>query len=294
MSTGATLTNGGKLIVMTRTFNLSPRDPISTHCVGINNGTPSVASTDLDKPIPIGNGTVNYACNGTLTGSSGGSNSTNNTTIFKPGGGVTDNTAQNLLTNTSSATKTWVRTTLDANFTGSLFSGFWLYIKDSATLAKFLTSGTAVEARWRSDATNYYAKTWAASNLSVGWNWLDSVTAINALTATGTPGTLDEFAIIITTNNATDSFVAGDVVIDLIRSWASTDLVKAVTSVTLDETLLEASVRTEYTTAEAVGFSLTGSGLKNAAGTLAFEVTSGSQGKGTADEFIYIDRLRHA
>ena len=43
-----------------------------------------------------------------FTGSSGGDNSTDNTSVFKEGGGNTDVTAQNLIANDTNADKIWV------------------------------------------------------------------------------------------------------------------------------------------------------------------------------------------
>lgn len=293
--TGATINVGGKKIVMDRTYNSSPtRTPPSITKIGINNGTLATSDTALDNPIPIQNGTINFRCNAVFTGSGGGDNSTNNTTTYKTDGVSTDVTAQNLIANATSTTKTWVRSTLDSNFTATYYPGFWLYIKDATTLAKFKTSGTCLEARWRSDSTNYYAKTWTVADLATGWNWLYSATVINALTTTGTPGTLDEFAIIITTNNSTDTFVAGDVIIDVVRTWQATDLQQAIATLAIDETTLEATLRTNITTIQAVGFAIDSTSLENDAGTQFSEAVFSERGKGLTDEVVFITKHKHA
>lgn len=301
MATGYVKTTDGKKSMLYRAYtengSLSSTQylPPTQFKVGINNGTPSISSTDIDNAIPILNGTVNDDCNTTFTGSNGGTTTTNNTTVYKEGGGVTDNTAQNLLTTGSNVTKTWTKTTLDNNFTATRYAGFWLYIKDSTALAKFLTSGTALEVRFRSDASNYYAKTWTAADLAVGWNWLPTG-IINTLTATGTPGTLDEFMIQITTNNAADAFVAGDVVLDLVRTWQFSDTVQDFVAgyPALDYTKMEATMRCYLPTTVANGFDISGVGIVNEDTTrlLMSEATTTSESKSALDEFVYIFKER--
>ena len=127
--------------------------------------------------------------------------------------------------------------------TGNQPIGVWLYIKDATALAKFKTSGTAFELRVGSDTSNYYSKTMTAANLAVGWNWIQSgTTNLEDLTETGTvSGDLDTYVVVITTNNATDEFAAGDVIIDLLRQWQTSDLTKAYISgyPSIDETNFE-------------------------------------------------------
>lgn len=263
--------------------------------VGVSNGTPNIASTDLDVAVPQTYGTINDNCSDTFTGSNGGTNTTDNTTTYKEGGGVTDNTSQNLLTTGSNVTKTWTISTLDNNFTATYYAGFWLYIKDATALAKFLSAGTALEVRFRSDSSNYYAKTWTASQLSTGWNWLPCG-VINTLTATGTPGTLDEFMIQITTNNAADAFIAGDVLIDLVRTWQDSDTRSTFVSgyPTLDYTNMEVTTRCLLPTTSANGYDLNGFGIYNedTSPLLLNELTHTSESKTSLDEFAYVVKER--
>lgn len=214
-----------------RFIGSSTEEAISQFKVGIGTTAPTGADTDLEIAIPISNGTANDDGSNTLTGSSGGDNSTNNTSTFKEGAGLSDVTAQNLIANNGNATKIWTIANLGAagtNVTQTQFFGLWLYIKDSTALAKFKSSGTALEVKLGSAVGDYFSLTKEASDLAVGWNWITSNTvAVEDLSETGTvAGNVDTFIIEIITNNSTDTFVAGDVIYDLLRTWQASDLVK--------------------------------------------------------------------
>lgn len=231
---GKILNNGVELLAE-RFLGTSIEATITRFKIGIGTTAPSISDTALEIAIPISDGTVNDNGDNTLTGSSGGDNTTDNTTTFKEGAGVTDDTAQNLIANNTNDTKIWTIANLAAlgtNITGTEPFGKWLFIKDSTELAKFLTAGTALEIKLGSDASNYFSFTRTAAQLTTGFNWITSNTVnVEDLTETGTvSGNIDTFIIEITTNNATDTFVAGDVVYDLLRQWATTDLVKNVES----------------------------------------------------------------
>jgi len=273
MVNGSIIVNNGKKILLNRSYKASPDYTVpSKFSVGITNGTPSVGDTALDVRVPITNGTVIDDGQDQLTGSAGGSNSTDNTSVFKTGAGETDDTAQNLIANNSSSTKTWTISALDSNFTATQFFSYWLYIKDATALAKFLSAGTALQVRIRTngDAANLsYLLSTTAANLSTGWNFITGgTTAVSSLTqgAGGPPsGVLDEFIIEITTNNATDTFVAGDVVYDLMRQWQVSDLIKSFVTgyPVLDEANLEVTTWATLVTTEAVGFPIDGFALYN-------------------------------
>ena len=262
--------------------------------IGIDQTTPAVTDTDLDTPVPISNGTVNDDGDNLLTGSSGGDNTTDNTTTFKPGAGVSDVTAQDLIANNGNATKIWTIADLSANgtnITGTSRAAIWLFIKDSTALAKFKTSGTVIELKLGSSSGNYFSKTWTVSQLAVGWNWLNTgTTAVNALTETGTvAGNIDTFIIEITTNNATDTFTTGDVIYDLLRTFVAGDLTKTITSVAIDNTALTVQVRSDVASTEANGFVLDSHGLFNTDGTPLLEGLESfeDESKTDTDEFIF-------
>ena len=292
-----TKVNDGVKILMDRGYN---DDGSTTYTaptefkVGQNQTTPEVTDTDLDEAVPITNGTVNDNGDNTLTGSTGGDNTTDNTTTFKPGAGVSDNTSQNLITNVSSVTKVWTIANLAAlgsNITGTSFAGFWLYINDAADLAKFKSSGTAIELRLGSDTSNYFFKTWTAADLAVGWTWLNTGSvAVEDLSENGTvAGNIDTFQLEITTNNAADDFSAGDVMYDLLRTWVAGDLTKTITSTAIDETALTVQQRSDLASTEANGFVLDSHAGFNTDGTPKMEGLESftEESKSNTDEFIF-------
>jgi hypothetical protein len=268
--------------------------PESQFSVGTAEVSPTVTSTTLNSPIPISNGTINDDGSNTLTGSAGGDNSTDNTTTYKPGGGIVDNTAQNLVVNDTSASKTWVLADLATAGTiidKTQYCGLWLYIKDQTTLDYFHSSSTCLEIRLGSGVGDYYNKTYEVGDLSTGWNWLP-LGIVEDLSETGTVGaTINRFTIIITTNNATDEWGTGDVIYDLLRQWEETDLFKDyVTSYpTINFTTLEVTKRSYLTSVDAVGFVIDGYGDFNSDTTklLGSKAKITARGKSDSDEFIF-------
>jgi hypothetical protein len=270
-------TNSGRSIDVYRAYtpnaSLSStlRLPPSKFQVGINQTTtPTVGTTSLDYPVPIADGVVNDDGSNTFTGSSGASNSTDNTTTYKPGANVTDNTAQNLIKGDTNALAIWTISNLATagiNITSSKYLGLWLYIKDATALAKFKSTGTCLELKFGSDSSNYYSKTYTLTDLSTGWNWLGSnKTLLSALTETGTvESPIDTFIIEITTNNATDTFVAGDVVYDLLRTWDLADtLVSFDTGFpSINYTKNQATIEVTLTVSMANGFDLNAAAFWN-------------------------------
>jgi len=307
MTTDSIITNKGKNVLLYRAYtengSLSSTEylPPTQFKVGILNGTPSVSDTNLDYPVPISNGTVCDNGDNQLTGSSGGDNTTDNTTTYKEGAGASDVTAQNLIANNTNTTKIWTIADLDTNgndAVGTQPFGLWLYIKDSTALAKFKSSGACLEIKIGSDSSNYYSKTWTFADLAVGWNWITSnTTNVEDLTETGTvSGDLDTFIIEITTNNATDTFVAGDVVYDLLRQWGSTDLIDDFVSgyPTFDYTDNEVTIRCFLTSTNSNGFDINGLGIFNEDSSVLMtdESTFTAESKSSTDEFAFVIKNR--
>lgn len=290
-------TEDGKIVDNNRTYKAVPDyTTVSKFGVGIKQGTPLVADTDLDYVVPINNGTVNDNGDNTFTGSSGGDNSTDNTTTFKPGAGETDNTAQNLISNNTNVTKIWTiadLSSLGINAIADQPFAMWIYIKDAAALAKFLIAGTALEIKLGSDSSNYYSKTFELTDLATGWNWITSNTVnVEDLTETGTVvGDIDTFLIEIITNNATDVFIAGDVIYDLLRQWEVTDTVKTFIAgfPAIDEGTFKVKIKGSLTSVQANGFDLSGFKVLNT--DTVPKVTDLSdytaESKSDTDEFIY-------
>jgi len=221
--------------------------------VGINQvNTIGKTATGLDVQVPIYNGTVNDDGSNTLTGSSAGDNSTDNTTTYKQGAGVTDATAQNLIKDDSNVLATWTITLTNNIDTTKPFS-LWLYVQDSEVLAKI----SEYKIKLATDSSNYYE--FNTTTLVTGWNYITSNKVnVEDLTEIGTVGTISSLIIDITTNNATDEFSAGEVVYDLLRQWSSSDLYKEFESgfPSTNLTNLEAQFRCKLGTILANGFLL--------------------------------------
>ena len=289
--------SGGITLLAEKFIGSSTETTISEFKVGIGITSPTGADTDLEIAVPISDGTANDDGSNTLTGSSGGDNSTNNTSTFKEGAGQTDVTAQNLIANNGNATKIWTIANLGAagtNVTGTQFFGLWLYIHDSTALAKFKSSGTALEVKLGSAVGNYFSLTKTAATLAVGWNWITSNTvAVEDLTETGTvAGNIDTFIIEITTNNATDTFTTGDVVYDLLRTWQASDLVKNFESgfSSYDSSTKEIQTRMILTLSQANGFPLTEIATRNTDGTSWTRDTYTSFSKSLTEELRFTQK----
>jgi len=308
MANDSIFTTLGKNTLLYRTYTLNADLSATQYLaetkfkVGINNATPDISDTDLTTVVPIGDGTVNDDGSNTLTGSNGGDNSTDNTTTYKEGAGVTDVTAQNLITNGTSATKTWTIADIDiagSDMSGTEPFGLWFYILDATTLAFFKSSGTALSIRFRTNgdgATLYYEYVRTAAQLAVGWNWITSGLVNVADLSTGgggaPSGALDEFVITVTTNNAADDWTAADVIYDLLRQWAVADATKVFQSgfPTLDYTNNQATTRCSLATTEANGFLIGALGLFNEDSSILMlaEDVFDDESKSSSDEFSFI------
>lgn len=258
-------TNSGRNIYLHRGNTVSPSStqylPLTQVQYGVNGSQPVIGSTSIDNAIPISDGTVLDDGSNTFTGTSGGDNSTNNTSTYTEGAGVSDITAQNLIKNNGNTTAIWTIANLASagtNATATSLTGLYFYILNATTLAKFVSSGTALEIKLGSDASNYYSKTYTAATLTVGWNWLN-LGQLDSLTETGTvSGNIDTYIIEVTTNNATDTFVAGEVIVDLLRQWVLADTKSGFTSgyPTFNYTTNEVTRQHILTTTQANGFLL--------------------------------------
>jgi hypothetical protein len=310
MANGSIIVDTGKQIIINRAYKATPDYLVPTQFkVGISNSTPDVGDTDLDVAIPIDNGTINDdgSNTGNLVGSAGGTTSTDNITRFKPGGGTSDVTAQNLLANGTSVSKTWTIANLAA--AGSVMTltnpfGVWIYMDETAVYDLLAAAGTVFDIRFRTTgdgATLYYQYVRTKAQLAAGWNWITSGTTImTGLTqgAGGPPsGVCDEVVLIITTAAAGTTFSAGECVWDLLRDWAESDLVKDYISgyPTIDETSFEVETRCQLVSTEANGFDLNGFGNfnKDASILLSGEDTFTAESKSNTDQFTFIvkDRL---
>jgi len=247
----------------TETVNLTSTEwtVSSQFKTGINEGTPATTQTDLTNAIPISHGSPNDGGDNNFVGTNGGDNSTDNTTTYKEGAGLVDATSQNMIANDTSVTKTWTiadLTVAGANTDPTKYIGLWFYILDSTTLDKFKTSGTCLRVKSGTDSSNYLYKDYEVSDLAVGWNWLSENVLLSTWTTVGTVTTYIWFEIEVTTNNATDVFIAGDVIYDLLRQWQLTDFFKNYVSgyPAINDANLEVTSRCYLTSTEANGFLL--------------------------------------
>lgn len=300
---GSLLTNLGKKILINRGYTATPDYTIPTKfAVGVDSNTPNISDIDLTNRIPISNGDIIDDGSVIFTGENSGTNSTSGTTTYKEGAGTTDATSQNMIgSGTTSTSKTWILSTLNQNMSGTTPSGFWLYIKDDTAFNKLATSGTAIEGRYGSGTFNYFVKGFTASTSGTGWNWMTTGTALQALNEVGTveTGTMGTFSLDITTNNTTDTFVAGDIIYDLLRQWDDdehgTKNWLSGTYPNVNESTLIVEMRGELNTTEANGFDIDSFGdfntdsPKKMAGTDVFT----SESKSSTDKFTFIcqDRL---
>ena len=294
---GSLINKQGRQVSLYRTFtknsDLSSTQylPATQFKIGINGDDPLTSNTAIDNPIPISDGTSIDGGDNNFTGSSGGDNSTDNTTTYKEGAGLSDATSQNLIANNTNVLKIWTLT-LTTYPNSAQYTGMWFYILDATALAKFKSSGTCLEIKLGSDSSNYYSITYEVSNLSTGWTWLDFGT-LSDLTETGTvSGNIDTFIIEITTNNATDTFSTGDVIYDLLRQWQDSDLVKDFTTgyPTLNFSTLEATTRCYLTTLELNGFLFDSLGTYNedTSPLLTSEDNYSDESKSSTDEFAFV------
>lgn len=289
--TGACITDYGRKADLHRYLTSSSYLPPTLIRIGMGTTNPISTDTSIEIPIPIGNGTVCDDGSNTFTGSSGGTNSTDNTTTYKEGASVTDNTAQNLIANDTNATKIWTIADLASagtNCDATKYIGIWFYIKDATALAKFFTSGTCLEFRIGADSTtNYYSKVYEVSDLATGWNFLGGTGLLSTWTVNGTPGTLNDYQIRIITNNATDEFVAGDIVTDLLRQWESSDLTQSYSTgyPSIDDTNYWATFRSRLGSTAGTGFNISELGLFDTAGNMHVHIVFDAESKSSTDEF---------
>ena len=297
---GSVLTNEGKKIILDRAYLSTPTYTSPTRFkVGVNSIAPDIADTDLDNPVPISNGTIYDDGSLSLIGKFGGTATTDNASTYKDGAGTTDATSQNLITNTTSGSKTWFLSSgsLNADISGTNKAAIWLYIINATAKAKFKTSGTAVEVRFGSGTQdNYYKKGWTASQLKTGWNFLHSGTVVNALNSTGTPtDPMNSFLLQILTNNDSDTFSSGDIIYDLARGWDEANELKNWTSgyPTINESAFTVEMRGKLETTDANGFDLDSFGDFNSGTMMAGKDVFTSESKSNTDAFIFVlqDRL---
>jgi len=292
MTDGSIITNNGKITMLNRAFKASPDYTAPTvFKVGIENGTPSVTSTDLDHPIPIsGVETVNDCEDHTNFTAGTDSALSDNATTYKQGNG----SISIAKSGTSGTTFSMSGTVTSLDFANKKLST-WLYILDITDL---VTSGTAVSIRYGNDGSNYWQYDIDIGSLANGWNlfeWEDG----DASSSTGSPSTTacDYYAIILNTDLAADTVAADRVVVDDLKLISSDDYTKTYVSgyPLIDETNKEVETQMYLTSVEANGYDINGAAMFNTDSTpLMFsEDTFTAESKSNTDEFVIVakDRL---
>lgn len=298
MANGSFMNNNNRKILLYRGYtsndNLSSTEwlPPSKFSVGIGSDEMTVDSEDLTQKVPISNGTVIEDGTSTFTGSSGGDDSTDNTTLFKQGGGITDATAQNLIANDTSTSKTWFITGLTTTIDNNKYIGVWIYLTES--VLDTLVEVECLEMRIGSNITSdYYNKVYDKEELETGWNWFN-MGIVEDLALTGTiSGDIDEFQVTLTTSNDSDTWGEDEVVIDLLRQWERSDYFKdfeeGYPSINLSN--YEVSMRSYLNSIEANGYNIDSIGLWNKDDTEKLTGVSVflPESKSETDEFAFIE-----
>lgn len=289
------IVKNGANIIINRTHTTTPNYTIpDIFTVSINTPDANFTDTDLTTKIPISGTETIDDCNATTGWSVSGGNVTTNTVTYKPDNG----SAASLNLTKSTTLQAFVyaeknTTSVDGTNKDHLI---WIYVKDTTAYNKLNTT-TAVEVRIGSETLNYIYKTYAASSITTGWNYL-----LNSITTdfTGTVGTptlttLDYTMVKVNTTNNTSTFTNDDIVIDAIRLASTTDYYKTVDSTTTDETDASATIISKLSVTEANGFLLDGQALFNQDTTKKmFTKNKTSQNsKGNTDLFKFTQKIRY-
>lgn len=259
------LTRQGAQVRNNRTFKNSP-DYSEPSKFKVSISTPNVAwsDTSLVTTVPIAGSEMVDGCSNVTGWTASGTNSvTVNSSVFKPDSG-TDGALNVVKSDTSSALFSVSKTVTSLTATSKDLL-VWFYVKDSTALGKFKSSGTAVVIRYGSGASDYWYKDYEDSDFVVGWNFLKLGVTSGFTGSTGSPdmANADYFYLSVECNNATDTFVAGDVVFDSIRLGSSDDYLKAFDSTSFDETDASVSGVCKLSVSDANGFLLDGFGVFN-------------------------------
>lgn len=279
--------DGVKLLVNRAFKNVPDYTILSRFRVSID--TPDVTYTDtsLITQIPISGTELIDACNATTGWSASGTNSiTVNNTTYKPDG-ATDGALNIIKSDITSSTISITKATTSLNGTSKDFLA-WIYIKDTSTLAKI----SSFTIRYGSDNTNYYYKTYT---LSVGWNFV-KLAIPAAFSTTGSPiiTALDYTYIAIVTNNNTDVFVAGDIIIDALRLASADCYYKNFDSLAIDEVDGSITITSKLSISEANGFLLNGISSENidVSPIMGIKSKHPANSKGNSDLIKYVTKLK--
>ena len=291
MTSGGLITNSGKSIMLDRTYNGSPtRSEVTVFKVGTGTTATVISDTDLGTPVPIDGEDVVDNCETADWTDSADMTTTLNTTTFK-----TSISSLNLTKDAGTAVlASTYKTTTSVNFTNSPEFSIWIYVINTAALAKLETTD-AITIRFGTDNSNYYIWTKDNADLVAGqWNLIDGLTALNADSETGTvtPATMAYTYIGLTATGTAITWSDGDFMMDDIKIIATADYTKAFESgyPTLNYTTLEATIRTRLSTTNSNGYAISEFGVFNTDGTALMESRDifTAISKTSDDELIFI------
>jgi len=282
------ITNTGKQIMLDRTYTETPTKTAPKYFkVGSGQATAVASASSMTNPVPIsGTDSIDDCETADWTDSADMTTALNSTT-YKIGSNSLNLTKDA----TASATASTYKTTTSINFTSQEFS-MWLYILDSAALAKLATSA-CLTIRLGSDASNYWQWTKDKSALAVGWNLIDGLTTSNGTeTGSATLTAMDYTYIGLTATGSAIVWSAGDILMDDLKAVAADDYLKAFTSTTINNSALEVEIRSNLSSLEANGYLLNGFGVVNNDSTkLLFSLDDfTAESKSNTDEFIFITK----
>ena len=254
------VTNKGLAILMDRLVNGGTYSSPDSFKVGRGTTAFSPSDTDLEDPIPISGTETVDDCETADWTDSADMTSSLNTLIFKEGSAALNLTKDG----TASAGASVNKTTTSLDFTDKELM-IWLYIVDSAALAKLASTG-AVTIRFGSDGSNYYEWTFDNSDLAVGWNLLQNMTSATAST-TGSPTitACDYSYLLLTADAAATVWSAGDIVMDYwqLASEADFEGTFEVGYPEVNETNNEITWRASLLSTDANGFNVSEIGIFN-------------------------------
>jgi len=252
------ITDSGLKLALNRIHKTTPDyTPVSLIKLGTNQNSADIGATNLDLPIPITN-TVVASCDSTTNWAASTDGSlTQNNTIYKK------NSSLNLIKSGTNHTGiSYYNQSLASNdFTNKTLYG-WIYIKDDTTLNKL----ESVYIRYGNDYdTNYYSKEYNVGNLTTGWNVLYMSTNDSTEVGSVNLSACDSLNIYLSTILVSDTFIAGDIIIDEFVLATESNLTKGMDLgyPLIDEDKLEVSYEFTIDLNEANGFGISGLGTFN-------------------------------
>lgn len=293
MVTASIITNNGKRILLNRGYKPIPDyTPVSKFKVGINTVTvPSIVDNDLTQPVPITGTELIDGCDA-ITGWT--PNLTNtvsvNTLIYYEGTGSLNLTKMDV----TSALVSAYKATPTLNFTGKRLYVFVYLTPSIFTMLK--SSGTALTVRFGSDSSNYYEYTRTLAQLSIGNNPINFTSAEATVVGTPVITTCVYTYISYETNNAGDTTVNGDFIMDdfKLASNGNYNQVYVVGYPSFDYVNNEVTIRAYIPSTDANGFNIDSFGLVNTdTSPLMSDIdVFPNESKSTTDEFVFIKKDR--